>query len=69
MDDWFTTIAQMDTEEKFKVEINWDNLFQKLGLNYIDAWESEFDGICPILDNKRINENDIKESDHQLDMW
>eukprot|EP00957_Ditylum_brightwellii_P150111 11431737-Ditylum_brightwellii.AAC.1 len=48
MDDWFTTIVRIDTDNDFVAPENWENLFKFNRLNLLVDWDPVLDG--PLLE-------------------
>eukprot|EP00957_Ditylum_brightwellii_P051672 3918250-Ditylum_brightwellii.AAC.1 len=49
MDNWFTTIARVDTDEDFLALDNWSDLFTTSRINSLTDWDPILDGHLPDL--------------------
>jgi hypothetical protein len=64
MDDWFTTIARVDTDEDFLALDNWSDLFVTSRINSLTDWDPVLDGHLPDLVPEWLSDAEIDQVKH-----
>eukprot|EP00957_Ditylum_brightwellii_P194795 14838121-Ditylum_brightwellii.AAC.1 len=59
MDDWFTTIARVDTDEDFLAPDNWSDLFVTSRINSLTDWDPVLDEHLPDLAPEWLSDAEI----------
>eukprot|EP00957_Ditylum_brightwellii_P064090 4862012-Ditylum_brightwellii.AAC.3 len=61
MDDWFSTISWIGTNDDFVPPYNWEDLFKFDQLNLLVDWDPIHDGPLPELALKWLSEQEIQD--------